>query len=722
MKFTDALDANGASLQGAALFAARADHWLEWEDADQQAVWQAALPELYFFTLNGLHYTDVFGLAPMLALVTIHCDAMPAPFYARQLAPAAWGRFLGALSRMKIPAASGLPTACWLRLAETALLSAPSSVLDDLTLLDSDLLDTEVSPAGPVRGQATAPQVMKLITWGDLTDSSNRLLPAGDMLYYVNNIWRIADRDAASAWHSTAAALRTTVVSGSMCSALDHSSDQVAEFVAVFIETAWPPELRTIAHSPNARAQCLRLRLTGGQDGADPRRTRALTRRIEEALVHFPPVRALMENAIGHTLVHGTELVSALRDAALLLDPSVASLLDTFGISISALRRLNRALEGHTAFLAQQSIRAEPPEKRLEAIVQRTAATATAASSSTSTTLVRHRADGAPSWEEDPKQTLAGVPRHFQRQLTEALQSALYLRLKADILGRLGGVAPPDEGVDILWTATSGDTPISLAVLTTPFPSEPPDQRNSLMWLYAQGVVRAEAADAELGAISAAAGKAWPALLARQLSVYNFPDEEASAMHPTLKGATVPLLSKVLLSSDWEKIDILGAVKYLRALRMGSLESTELEFARPASSTAFGEFGSFMASRISLGAVLSLFGHPDSTAPEGWGAALMYADKLWAAHGSWTPASTQMLRTAIARFVRGVITSMCTTVVEWRASKNPLHPLPARDVAPNAWAQLRAVGKAITEAPNMHIAAVWATALQGTQLALQGVA
>ena len=71
--------------------------------------------------------------------------------------------------------------------------------------------------------------------------------------------------------------------------------------------------------------------------------------------MHFPPVRALMENAAGRTLVHGTELVSALRDAALLLDPSVASLLDTFGISIAALRRLNRALEGHAAFLAQQA-------------------------------------------------------------------------------------------------------------------------------------------------------------------------------------------------------------------------------------------------------------------------------------------------------------------------------------------------------------------------------
>ena len=98
--------------------------------------------------------------------------------------------------------------------------------------------------------------------------------------------------------------------------------------------------------------------------------------------------------------------------------------------------------------------------------MQRTVATATAVGGSTSTALVRHRADGAPSWEEDPRQPLAGVPRHFQRQLTEALQSALYLRLKADILGRLGGAAPPDEGVDILWTATSGDTPISLCVVT----------------------------------------------------------------------------------------------------------------------------------------------------------------------------------------------------------------------------------------------------------------
>ena len=107
----------------------------------------------------------MYGLAPLLALVTIQGDAMPEPFHARQLAPAAWGRFLGALTRMEVPA-SGMPTACWLRLAETALLAAPASVLDDLTLRGSDLLDTEVAQAGPARAQATAPQVMKLITWG----------------------------------------------------------------------------------------------------------------------------------------------------------------------------------------------------------------------------------------------------------------------------------------------------------------------------------------------------------------------------------------------------------------------------------------------------------------------------------------------------------------------------------------------------------------------------
>ena len=60
--------------------------------------------------------------------------------------------------------------------------------------------------------------------------------------------------------------------------------------------------------------------------------------------------------------MHGTELVmNALRDAALQLDPRVAPLLDSFGISLAALRRLSRALEGHVAYLAQQAVRAKPP-------------------------------------------------------------------------------------------------------------------------------------------------------------------------------------------------------------------------------------------------------------------------------------------------------------------------------------------------------------------------
>ena len=118
----------------------------------------------------------------------------------------------------------------------------------------------------------------------------------------------------------------------------------------------------------------------------------------------------------GGTLIHGAELVSALRDAALQLDPSVASLLDDFGISLAALRRLSRALEGHVAFLAQQTVRAKPPGERLEAILQRTTATAAAAGSSGAAGLVRYRgADGTTIWEEDSKQPLSGVPRHFQR-------------------------------------------------------------------------------------------------------------------------------------------------------------------------------------------------------------------------------------------------------------------------------------------------------------------
>ena len=69
-----------------------------------------------------------------------------------------------------------------------------------------------------------------------------------------------------------------------------------------------------------------------------------------------------------------------------------------------------------------------------------------------------------------------------------------------------------------------------------------------------------------------------------------------------------------------------------------------------------------------------------------------------------------MLRTALERFARAIMAAICTTVVEWRTSKNPLHPLPAREVAPNAWAQLAAIEDAIRNFPTMAMGAKWATA------------
>ena len=84
-------------------------------------------------------------------------------------------------------AAPGMPTAVWLRAAEAALKSAPPDILAELNVLDTDLLDAETDlSAGPGRGQPSALNVMKLITWGDLADASGRLGPAGDVLYYVD--------------------------------------------------------------------------------------------------------------------------------------------------------------------------------------------------------------------------------------------------------------------------------------------------------------------------------------------------------------------------------------------------------------------------------------------------------------------------------------------------------------------------------------------------------
>ena len=195
-------------------------------------------------------------------------------------------------------AAPGMPTAVWLRAAEAALKSAPPDILSELNVLDTDLLDTETDlSAGPGRGQPSALNVMKLITWGDLADASGRLGPAGDVLYYVDCLWRSSDRLAGSAWHTLALSLRSIALSGAMCIASDLASTQKEEFMAALRETAWPPELLATESAPTARAQCLRLRLIGGQEGADPRRTKALSRRVKETLMHFFKLLGLLPHA-----------------------------------------------------------------------------------------------------------------------------------------------------------------------------------------------------------------------------------------------------------------------------------------------------------------------------------------------------------------------------------------------------------------------------------------
>ena len=49
---------------------------------------------------------------------------------------------------------------------------------------------------------------MNRITWGGLAHPSGHLMPAGDLLYCINSVRRLTDRSQASAWRSTAAALK----------------------------------------------------------------------------------------------------------------------------------------------------------------------------------------------------------------------------------------------------------------------------------------------------------------------------------------------------------------------------------------------------------------------------------------------------------------------------------------------------------------------------------
>ena len=94
MKFVDAVDANGVPLHDAALFAARAEHRLEWRrQTSRRAGWQPC-PSWSSSTPVAFLSADVYELARLRLLVKSDACAAPKLTCARQLAPAAWGKVL----------------------------------------------------------------------------------------------------------------------------------------------------------------------------------------------------------------------------------------------------------------------------------------------------------------------------------------------------------------------------------------------------------------------------------------------------------------------------------------------------------------------------------------------------------------------------------------------------------------------------------------------------
>lgn len=180
------------------------------------------------------------------------------------------------------------------------------------------------------------------------------------------------------------------------------------------------------------------------------------------------------------------------------------------------------------------------------------------------------------------------------------------------------------------------------------------DRRTVLMLMYVIGALKPDVVDPEVHFLAKCTRKQWPLLIAQQLYKAEWPRDRS--IPSRLLHAACPVISKILLSSNWAGMNITAAVVHLRKLRAGT-ESFETQHA---SATPLGPYGQFQCLRPHLHAVLSLVGYPQCEHEEGWSAALTFADAVWRAGSGYDVTEARRVERAVDTFMRAIFEDMAS--------------------------------------------------------------
>ena len=708
MRYANCFAADGTTpLTGDDLFAARATHRLFFEDGDRAAQWQQSLPELGWKEEDTTWSLDIQSLAWVLSLVTLDEDAEAEPFAFRQPTPAAWRRWLAALTKLAVPM-HRRRLGTWLVSARSLLRAAPIDVREDLHLRKSDLEDGQgaAPPTVPAGVPSPAPvKVLTTFTWDDMAHRSARTLElASAMLYYGGSLRRSSDRESAGAAAATIVEVREALANrGHLSKALTEPAEDQAIAITDFLRvTAWPPELVVFDRSPARRKRCLKLRLAGAAGGSDPTRAYALSTRLLEALGHFPSVLRLLEGEGGKLELSEPELADLLGAAVLKLaapgDRDVRNGPRAGGLRISDLKSLEDTLASHASQLAAPASRNMSPSERLVKLAARREQTSLAAGGR------NFALDPDPSTGEDASKgkKKTGIPAWHAPNLSIALDSPNWVSVKTDLLAiDAGEGAESERDLEALRVAATGLPPRPLgersagAKAASISFATPPDRRTTLMLLCTQGVLVPAAVDADLAFLNKAVLEQWPLLVARQLIHAEWPRDRL--IPPRLLDAKCPVLAGVLRSKDWSKLNVAASIFHLRRLRAGE-DSTEGEHA---STPPFGAYGQFQSMRPHLHAVLSLVGYPQNEHAEGWSAALIYADAIWRTGQGYHSATTQRTERAVDQLMSGVFADAAKQLATIRDERNPGAKLPPDAPGSGAWRAAEAQEDMLEDIPNV---------------------
>ena len=725
-------DAQDAELSDDRVFELRDAHVLYF-DGDGEDAWRAQFPYLAWVREPG---GDRFGLVagelarivlPFVRLVppdvnNPRLSAADVVFVTAQPGPEAWTRWLRAIMDAQIsPHPDSL--SLWLREAATRLHSASPDIRDRLQLFEADLVDSQpisqetvdsLSPA-----DRTAFHAGILFTWGALADKGDGMLRhAADLIYYSGSLLCAKWRVLGSSWHGMLVAFYNIGIADGAIHAsnqLDHMQVS-AWFMRILKITVLPPELQVHYFLGFERTLDLQDRLAGrplDKYGGVHSAAGMILQRFDHVIKHFPLTALLVATGPQHAPLHDQSLSDFIVEAARSLAPAGRQMVHTT-LSLQLLRRLEGDISSNFAtLLAEADFLKMHPNERLLDLESRANQSATA----TSTGAERPEAALADRSAAVDDGGFARVPKYWREQVKQALASPEYRAIQRDVLARLsaGGA---DAEADVIFLCATGESNERIETRVAAQALSATDAERAaakalaprfcaLSFFFAHGDFAADAVDPALRVVTEYAAEYWPGLIARRLAMALFPLEETV---PTpLMGASCPELLAVLRGKDWHLAYFGAALRYLRARMGGNLAACESDFKSDAESSKFGDPRDLGRARNYYGAVLCLFGYPDSEAEFGWGNAVERAASLYESFRGVSDEVDQAMRRAIDTFLTAQFQCMGRRVHALRTTKNPVEVAPAADLNREAWAAFLQVALDLKRAPQTIGLAQWAS-------------